>query len=259
MPEFICHNQLSSSERILYTASGNITSSISNDYDNLGRVTYACSQTSDNHVKSMASKFADNMGTTSIYKSLIHRNMLTIPIEQTITCASDTTSSIIYQYDSLRQSSEDYMLVPTALKKYNPEIHAYETQATYGYDLQGRIIEVTDRNDLHTSYIWGYSGLCIVAKVDNATTAQLKSISGLSNIDSSPLAAGIEDYESSLRAIAGVQVTSFSYKPLVGLIRIKDPSGKSIRYDYNKHGKLYKIVDHFGHIVNKYHYSTDNK
>jgi len=259
VPEFICHNQLSSSERILYTASGNITSSISNDYDNLGRVTYACSQTSDNHVKSMASKFADNMGTTSIYKSLIHRNMLTIPIEQTITCASDTTSSIIYQYDSLRQSSEDYMLVPTALKKYNPEIHAYETQATYGYDLQGRIIEVTDRNDLHTSYIWGYSGLCIVAKVDNATTAQLKSISGLSNIDSSPLAAGIEDYESSLRAIAGVQVTSFSYKPLVGLIRIKDPSGKSIRYDYNKHGKLYKIVDHFGHIVNKYHYSTDNK
>lgn len=244
---------------VKYAPSGNISNSISNDYDNFDRVIYNQSQTSGNHIKIQTSKYADNIGNTGIYKSLIHRNMLTVPIVQTTTFGLDTASSIMYQYDSLRQDSGNYIVIPTSLKKYNPENRTYETYFTYKYDKQGRIIEVSDRNGIYTSYIWGYRGLCIVAKVDNATLAQIKTVSGLSNIDSSPLPSGVDDYDVPLRAITGAQVTTFSYKPLIGLTSIKDPSQKIVRYDYNKQGKLYKIVDHHGHLVNKYHYSTDNR
>jgi hypothetical protein len=65
--------------------------------------------------------------------------------------------------------------------------------------------------------------------------------------------------ENSLRAIQDAEVTTFDYKPLVGIVKIKDSTGKSINYTYNKHGKLEKVLNTAGEPEIRYNYSTDNK
>ena len=56
-------------------------------------------------------------------------------------------------------------------------------------------------------------------------------------------------------------VTTYTYKPLVGITSITDPSGHSVYYEYNDSGKLKVIRDDKGKVLKSYDYHivTDNQ
>jgi hypothetical protein len=144
---------------------------------------------------------------------------------------------------------------------YDSETNSWITDAKYNYyDSYGNLLEKEDSNGLKTSYVYGYGGLYKIAEIANCSLAQVKNISGLSGIQTAPLIGNMTaTIENSLRAIQDAEVTTFDYIPLVGIVKIKDSTGKSINYTYNRHGKFEKVLNTAGEPEIRYNYSTDNK
>ena len=63
------------------------------------------------------------------------------------------------------------------------------------------------------------------------------------------------------RSANKVFITTYTYKPLVGITSITDPSGHSVYYEYNDSGKLKVIRDDKGKVLKSYDYHivTDNQ
>ena len=113
---------------------------------------------------------------------------------------------------------------------------------------------------MHTTYIWGYNGLYPVAQIVGATLAQVKAISGLSDIENAPLSGALSSTQiSALRNLSGAEVTVWEYAPLVGLTKETTPDGRSTSYTYNASGKLHQVLDDLGRKTAAYLYSTDNQ
>ena len=123
------------------------------------------------------------------------------------------------------------------------------------YDRYGRVLQETNENGLIISYIWGYGGLYLVAVVENADLNMIKRIDGLDNIESDPLQTGLNnEQEQQLRNISDAHVTTYTYKPMVGITSVTDPSGRRKTYDYDTSGRLITVKDESGNIIERYDY-----
>lgn len=125
-------------------------------------------------------------------------------------------------------------------------------------DSRGRILETSDADGIKTAYVWGYGGLYPVAEVNGATLMEVKGISGLSGIETAPLAGALTGNQAAALRNLG-DATVWEYSPLVGVTRETAPDGRSVSNTYNDSGKLYQVLDDLGHKTSAYLYSTDNK
>ncbi|MDR1553099.1 MAG: hypothetical protein LBS69_06525 [Prevotellaceae bacterium] len=157
-------------------------------------------------------------------------------------------------------SSKPAMIRLQQIDVYDSETGSWITDAKYNvYDNCGNLLEMEDSNGLKTSYVYGYKGLYKIAEISNCSFSQVKGVSGLSNIQTNPLNENMTaTTETALRNILQAEVTTFDYQPLVGLVKIKDSTGRSVSYLYNKHGKLEKVLNTAGEPEIRYNYSTDN-
>lgn len=127
----------------------------------------------------------------------------------------------------------------------------------YIYDSLGHLLQKTDPDLSFTTYIWGYGGLYPVAEIKGVTLSQVRSLNGLSGINTTPLPGSAAAFESALRAISGAQVTTYEYTPFIGLTKVTGPDGRSESYEYNSSGKLRHVLDDLLERVSAHYYSAD--
>lgn len=120
----------------------------------------------------------------------------------------------------------------------------------------GNLLESTDANGMRTAYIWGYGGLYLIAKIENAFRADINDIVG-----TTPLGGCLSSGEiSSIKSrCPNSNITTYEYKPLVGVSKITHPNGEIITYEYNDTGKLMGIYNSRNEKMEETLYSTDNK
>lgn len=158
----------------------------------------------------------------------------------------------------------------------------HKQQVSYdSYDNLGNPLQVTNKTTgITTCYIWGYEREYPIAKVVNATYSEIESI--LDSTDLEFLNAGytfdydefndvkyIEDIYSDeetrnlltpLRAsLPNAQVTTYTYKPLVGMTSETDLNGITTYYEYDNFNRLKTIKDYEGNIVSQYDYHHKNQ
>lgn len=131
------------------------------------------------------------------------------------------------------------------------------------YDKSGRILQVTDKSRIPTSYIGGgHGGLYPVAKIVNCTIAEVMRISSLTTLQATPLSGNLPDsaknrlYDDATKSGNNYQVSVYDYVPFIGISRMIDPSGRSIYYEYGDDGKLSTVRDDQGNPVRDYIYHT---
>ncbi len=168
----------------------------------------------------------------------------------------------------------------------------YELEYTVdAYDSYGNPVQQHKTNGLNTVYVWGYNGKYPIAKIVNATYSEIETaLSGeaytldmhySNNTMLEALNQGyiIEEHTinrkiyltnkevnfflSYLRMQSyfpdDAQVTTFTYKPLVGITSETDINGRTTYYEYDDLGRLSIIKDHDGNILKQYEYHYKNE
>lgn len=250
----------------LYESSGSIETNIKYYYDPTYHIKNKIeTKTSNGSVTSTLYKYSfDN--TDIISKKMQSNHMMEIPLEQILIKNNSLISANKVEYiDTLRMlvPQKYYTLKSNLSLNLNNYSEQYELEARYSkYLSKGNIGSVFKRDNLPITYIWGYNFQYPIAEIKGATYDQVKTALG---VPPESLSSAIEpntNLINSLRAkLPNALVTTYTYKPLIGMTSATDPRGAITYYDYDTSGRLketYIIENGVKKIiqVNDYHYQN---
>ncbi|MAL60617.1 MAG: hypothetical protein CMC14_11270 [Flavobacteriaceae bacterium] len=126
------------------------------------------------------------------------------------------------------------------------------------YDDDGRLLQSRKSNGIPISYIWGYNGQQVVAKVVNATYSQIEALSsfGQNFTINNGLSSTQED---ALRALSNVIVNTYQYNPLIGVSQMRNERNDISKYEYDTENRLKYILDKNDFIVNEFQYNMNSE
>ncbi len=126
----------------------------------------------------------------------------------------------------------------------------------------GNPLQVTTRYGV-TSYLWSYNNTYPIAKIENATYDQVSNaIPNISNITNSayPDDAELYSMSNSLRnGLPNALVTTYTYKPMVGITTQIDPKGITTKYEYDDFGRLKSIRNNDEKTLQSFNYHYRNE
>ncbi|MDI1256715.1 MAG: RHS repeat protein [Flavobacterium sp.] len=184
--------------------------------------------------------------------------------------SSELTKSSYFKNGIPISSSETYFFPESGNLTYLPKgiitakgIQNPEDRLHFNkYDAFSNLLEVQQEGGTKICYIWGYNKTQPVAKIENIAYSAIPT--GLiTAIENASLVTGSESAMLSaltnLRnnaALADSMVTTFTYKPLIGVSTVTDPKGNTTYYNYDAFGRLKNVKDKDGNILseNEYHY-----
>ena len=127
------------------------------------------------------------------------------------------------------------------------------------YSDNGLPLEITDKAGKKSCFVWEYGGEHLAMKIEGISYDSLTDyVPGLvAGYVAGSLPASTD---AAVRAVPGVLVTTWSHTPLVGITAMKDPSGRTVHYDYDSYGRLTGIRNDDGEMLSSYEYHilTDN-
>ena len=197
----------------------------------------------------------DHSSEGGIFTTMLDKNLHGYPVSETKYIKENGVETLIggkkYSY-----SMANGLVKPSILYNYNTETTNWETEHRYtAYDSLGNLLESYNAVNVPTSYIWGYGGMYLVGKVENATRSSLPSA-----VTATPLNGEMpQQTAATLRNTNNLLLTTFQYNPLIGLSKITFPNGTTESYTYNSSGKLSGIYDHMGEKKSSSFYSPDNR
>ena len=172
-------------------------------------------------------------------------------------------NSVIIQREkrSYYYNENDIFFLKSLGKNYDPTSLEFRADIYYTEcDSRGNRICSHTNNGLQTVYLWGYNYKYLVAIIENATRIEVEAIIGsLENYASQPI-PDISKIELLRKNLKYAQITSYTYKPYVGVLTQTDIAGHTIYYEYDALGRLCAIYDENHHKINtyKYHYRKNN-
>ena len=147
------------------------------------------------------------------------------------------------------------------------------------YDWHNNPIQIRSTDNVPISYVWSYKSAYPILEIRNATYEEAKNAANnnqkflfeifdgglgyyipfLPTNQLYPSDVEIWQLGETLRTnLPNAEVTTFTYKPLVGVTSITDPSGKTIYYEYDSFNRLQYIKDLSGKIIESYDYHYKN-
>lgn len=193
---------------------------------------------------------------------LITKNMISTPLASQTYLGSDKLSETKIIYNNWGNN----LLKPQIIKS-SKGLSELENKVHYTVidNLNGNPLEMRKENGMIISCIWGYNNTQLVAKLENISYSAIPAslITAIQTATDSPTAtetqiiSAINALRNSTDAnIAKSMITSFTYKPLIGVSSITDPKGDTINYHYDSFGRLQFVKDKNGKILteNEYNY-----
>lgn len=216
----------------------------------------------NNAVITKSMKYPFDLG-DSISLSMVVKNIIGIPVK-TETFRDDVKlSTQEISYDSFYGN-----LLPKITKTSKSIAETEDRMKCNYYDSKGNLLEVEKPGGLKISYIWGYNNTQLVAELKNIAYAEIPTdlITNIQNLTSSSNAveADILTALNALRIstnsnLKQAMITTYSYKPLVGVTSITDAKGETNYYEYDDFGRLTKVKNNYGKIIseNSYNYRSN--
>ena len=142
-----------------------------------------------------------------------------------------------------------------------------EKKITYDkYDDKGNILQFTPENGVPVVVIWGYHKTQPIAKIENATYDQIQGyVTNLQNLsdkdDDNCVATNcneqvLREALNTMRvALPQLAVSTYTYKPLVGVTSITDAKGETSYYEYDAANRLKFVRDKSFNLLQKYCYN----
>lgn len=201
----------------------------------------------------------DLIGVEPFAQTLLSNNRFATPMIEESYMVEGSQERLLSKSRTTYSASSGKILPQTILMAKGD--NDLEPRVVYNnYDAHGNPIDVSIVGGAHTTYIWGYGGQHLVAKIEKLSHSQLPS-QLVSDIEGATNEATLLGYLQQLRNLTIVQnseVTTFTYVPLVGLSTITDPRGYRMNYFYDDFGRLKYVKDMDGNVLseNQYHYKN---
>lgn len=181
-------------------------------------------------------------------------------VEKTKNNSALNKSTFAYQQFGTTQA---YNLKTVSVAKENRPLEV-DKEITR-YDEYGNILEYKTKDGLVISQVWGYNDSQLVAELKNipyadiaaATIAKIRSYSDVAatTYNETNLITALN----SLRNAHGTgYVTTYTYKPLVGITSLTDANGRKETYQYDSFNRLYRVLNHEGLVIKEYTYNIKN-
>ncbi|WP_416837759.1 RHS repeat domain-containing protein [Flavobacterium sp. ZT3R17] len=144
-----------------------------------------------------------------------------------------------------------------------PPVGQLEKKITYDqYDGKGNLLQYTLDSGTSVVLIWGYNQTQPIAKIENATYSLVTSyVTNLQTLSNTGTEAGLLTALDNLRnasELSSALVTTYTYKPLIGVSTVTDSKGYRTSYEYDEFNRLKVVKDAQGNILseNQYHYKN---
>ena len=168
-------------------------------------------------------KYASDMQ-GDLYSEMVDKNMLSYLVEGKVSSLNGGQKRLIKgKYNDYSFDHGNLVLSRVSRILYNGGL---ERLYDYKYNIFGRLIEFVDKNGLTTSIIWDKKQMYPLYVANGIDYISLKNAYDMAEMNSS--------------TIGNAQVTSYTYKPFVGMTSKKEPNGMITRYEYDPLGRLEK-------------------
>jgi len=121
------------------------------------------------------------------------------------------------------------------------------------HDKFGNPVHIIRRNAPERVLIWGCNGRHLVAEIEGASYAEVSAALGTApesfSTQAAPSMAALNGLRQSLPAAL---VTTYTYRPLVGMTSVIRPNGEKHSFLYNSKHELSSVTDHDGKTVESY-------
>lgn len=139
--------------------------------------------------------------------------------------------------------------------------HSLEEYIHYRDYIDGRPTMLSRTNGPIVSYLWGYNKEYPIAKIENADYTSIASALGISV---TTLENYTENHISQINSLRNLlpqaMITTYEYKPLVGMSSITDSKGYIMKYSYDGFNRLIEVRDSDEKLIseNLYHYKNQD-
>ncbi|MFD2904454.1 hypothetical protein [Sphingobacterium anhuiense] len=155
---------------------------------------------------------------------------------------------------------------PFSIEVFNNGI-SFEKTVFAKYDQYGNVLSFVSANGLITTCLWGYGGQYPIAEIKNATYAEVLTVLTQTEIDAlnnpvhteAVMETLIKNAATKLRNHANLSksmISSYTYKPLVGMTSKTDARGVTEYYEYDGMQRLKAVLDQIKNVTTSmdYHY-----
>lgn len=201
--------------------------------------------------------------TSSVYARMVKNGQVNPVIEERNSILQGSAQTLL---DTRRIDYAFYNNIPrpSALKqnmeKGNSALEE-RTSITH-YDKNGKPNDYVKGSLEKTVYLWGYGSMYPVAKIEGATYAEVENWLGATTInnltDNTTTVSAVLNTIRSILSGKGVLLTTYTYMPQVGMTSMTTPNGEVTTYEYDALGRLAKVKNHHGKVVELYDYHYKN-
>lgn len=241
-----------------YTYPGSLTQSFdfTFTYDNVNQIK---TETKSDNLSTVSTTYKYPYDySTSVYQNMTSRNIVAPVIETLTKNGSTEVEKVNTNYNQYTATNGNIYLPSSITKTSSRSGSSITDQLTYQtYDKKGNPVAARDVDGQLKVFIWGYNGEYLVAEI---TGVALSSVTGanssLSGIATTPISGALPAAaETAIRNLSNARVVTYDYKPLVGISKITDVTGRTTTYNYDSLNRLQTVVDSNGHVVEKFEYN----
>ncbi|TGN26169.1 RHS repeat domain-containing protein [Empedobacter tilapiae] len=257
-PFFTEYEYVDSRKEKDYLSGGTITTETNYNYDSPNHLQLSKQTTQNSKGETLTTEYQyppDLVGQEDYMKELTDANRIVEPVVVKQSVEGVYISEVHNQYNLFNGIIQK---AAVHLKKGNG-ININTTtdrKITYNsYDAKGNLTQYTLENRIPVAIIWGYGGQYPVAKIEGFTFANVTSklANYLTKIQNGTLTVA---EQSTIRTlIPDAMITTYMYKPLVGVTSITGPNGQTEYYKYDASNRLQSIVNDKQEVLKTFQYN----